>query len=49
MIVFYICDPDHGWMICGDAYSGGSFYFFHPSECLMFVPGTYAEMMKDYE
>ena len=25
------------------------FLFIEPNECLMFVPGTYAEMMKDYE
>lgn len=29
--------PYHEWFI-----------FHNPSECLMFVPGTYDEMMKDY-
>ena len=26
----------------------GLFLFYNPSECLMFVSGTYDEMMKDY-
>jgi hypothetical protein len=27
----------------------GLFLFHTPSECIMFIPGTYAEMLKDYE
>ncbi len=26
----------------------GLFLHFTPSECMMFIPGTYAEMMEDY-
>lgn len=47
MAVFYIFDEDLGWGV-HTAYAGGTFFFYNPSECWMFVPGTYDEMMKDY-
>jgi hypothetical protein len=25
------------------------FYYLNPSECRMFIPGSYAQMLEDYE
>ena len=39
---------DKEWVVMYTPYHRW-FLFIEPNECLMFVPGTYAEMMKDYE
>jgi hypothetical protein len=38
---------DKEWYLVHSVYHR-HFIFHNPSECLMFIPGTYAEMMKDY-
>lgn len=39
---------DKEWVIVYTPYYR-HFLFHHANECVMFVPGTYDEMMKDYE
>ena len=39
---------DKEWVVMYTPYHRW-FLFIEPNECLMFVPGTYAEMIKDYE
>ena len=53
MVVYYIYDwsdypSTKEWQIFVGSHKG-LFLFHSPSECRMFIPGTYAEMMKDYE
>ena len=53
MAVYYIYDwadypSTKEWPVFTGGYAG-RFNFYHPSECRWFIPGTYAEMMKDYE
>lgn len=49
MAIVYRYDKwDSNWNII-NTWVGGLMLFYYPSECVMFVPGTYAEMMKEYE
>jgi hypothetical protein len=49
MAVMYRYDRhEKNWNI-NTTWIGGFILFYEPSECIMFVPGSYQEMLKDYD
>jgi hypothetical protein len=49
MAVMYRYDRyEKSWNI-RNTWVGGLILFYEPSECIMFVPGSYQEMLKDYD
>ena len=48
-VYYFYSNYDGGCYIFHPSTTFSEFVNYYPSECLMMIPGTYAEMHKDYD